>query len=192
VKWRGETEVMKFEDTTMEHAIDISEKPIMVIRYHKGKMLGRFIFAWGPIAFISIVMMNRAIDKSSITMFIVFSIMLLGVINYHVILLNMKELLLYKDHIVCKKRFVFDDKIIDMHNAVFSFCGGWLEEILIINSLKRNKSTILFVGYIGRSDFKKYIEGLSQVTGKTPEYLSSGWNKYYFDNPNDKGEKTNG
>ncbi len=152
-----------------------NDEPLIVLKYHKGKMLGRFVCFWGPMISLCAFMMNTAIQQSKWMMFIIFLLFFVGSIFYWLVLLNAKEFVLYKDKIIKRRTFSKDIQY-ELKDAGYSNYTIWFREMIVITSQNQKKSLAIFYGFIARNNMKLFYEILSQLTGMSPEKLDCGCN----------------
>ena len=158
--------------------IKYSDKPLIVLKYDKWKMFGRFVCFWGPMISLCALMMHTAIQQSRWIMFITFFLFFAGSVFYWLVLLNAKIFELHKDCII-KRRYFFNAIKYDLNSAGYSNYTIWFREMIIITSQNQKKSLAIFYGFIKQNNINQFYEFLSQLTGVTPQKLDRGCDLHF-------------
>ncbi len=139
----------------------IEKEPLIILKYDRGKMLGRFICLWWPIMLLCSIMAHLALLKHALVMLFIFSLIFIGSLLYCFVIIITNEFMLYNDCIV-KRTYLSNETIYELNNAIYSNYTLWPREFIAMTSLNQRKNLLIFYGFIRKSQMKSFYEALSR------------------------------
>lgn len=154
------------------------EEPLVVVRYHKGKLLCLWFFIFGPSTLFFGYCLKRSIEDSSWILTIMGLLLVVSGIIAFLHQINIKDITLYRDRIVQRSNFFFKDSTVNLHRAIYTSSSQWLRKrMLIVNDGEPAGVVTLYPGIMSRTEKAKYFDELARLTGRTTEELTNAWNK---------------